>query len=276
MLASRQHEGSGGEIAESHWVDVDGGQLHVRVSGAGPLVILLHGWTLDWRIWLPQLALSNVRLVMPDRRGFGRSTAPPMLSAERDDIDRIANFFGERHFALIGLSQGAAVALDYARTGPDRLTAMSLIGAPLHAVVPEPGETPEIDRSAYAALVRNGRLDDMMALWRHHPLTQVTPDAQIMVDDILNAYDGRDQRVDQEPLHFAAQDIAALAVPILAIAGAQDSMWRRQVAAYVGTNAPDGHCEIIPNAGHLANVDAAAAVNGLLQGFLNTYHLKEL
>ena len=276
MLASRQHEGSGGEIAESHWVDVDGGQLHVRVAGAGPLVILLHGWTLDWRIWVPQLALSDVRLVMPDRRGFGRSTAPPMLSAERDDIDRIANFFGERHFALIGLSQGAAVALDYARTGSDRLSAMSLIGAPLHAVVPEPGETPEIDRSAYADLVRNGRLDDMMALWRRHPLTQVTPGAQIMVDDILNAYDGRDQRVDQEPLHFAAQDIAALAVPILAIAGAQDSIWRRQVADYVGTNAPHGHCEIIPNAGHLANVDAAAAVNGLLQGFLNTYHLKEL
>ena len=276
MLASRQHEGSGGEIAESHWVDVDGGQLHVRVAGAGPLVILLHGWTLDWRIWVPQLALSNVRLVMPDRRGFGRSTAPPMLSAERNDIDRIANFFGERDFALIGLSQGAAVALDYARTGSDRLSAMSLIGAPLHAVVPEPGETPEIDRSAYADLVRNGRLDDMMALWRHHPLTQVTPDARIMVDDILNAYDGRDQRVDQEPLHFAAQDIAALAVPILAIAGAQDSMWRRQVADYVGTNAPHGHCEIIPNAGHLANVDAAAAVNGLLQGFLNAYHLKEL
>jgi pimeloyl-ACP methyl ester carboxylesterase len=276
VLASRQHEGSGGEIAESHWVDVDGGQLHVRAAGAGPLVILLHGWTLDWRIWVPQLALLNVRLVMPDRRGFGLSTAPPMLSAERDDIDRIADFFGERHFALIGLSQGAAVALDYARTGSDRLNAMSLIGSPLHAVVPEPGDTPEIDRAAYADLVRNGRIDDMMALWRRHPLTRVISDAQTLVNDILNAYDGRDQHVDQEPLHFAAKDIAALAIPILAIAGAQDSIWRRQVAAYVGTNAPKGHCEIIPNAGHLANVDAAAAVNGLLQGFLNTYHLKEV
>ncbi len=276
MLASRQHEGSGGEIAESHWVDVDGGQLHVRAAGAGPLVILLHGWTLDWRIWVPQLALSNVRLVMPDRRGFGRSTAPPMLSAERDDIDRIANFFGERHFALIGLSQGAAVALDYARAGSERLRAISLIGAPLHAVVPESGETPEIDRAAYADLVRNGRFDDMIALWRRHPLTQVTADAQALVDDILNAYDARDQHVDQEPLHFTAQDIAALTMPILAIAGAQDSMWRRQVADYVGTNAPKGHCEIIPHAGHLANVDAAVVVNGLLQNFLNTYHLKEL
>ena len=276
MLASRQHEGSGGEIAQSHWVDVDGGQLHVRAAGTGPLVILLHGWTLDWRIWVPQLALLNVSLVMPDRRGFGLSTAPPMLSAERDDIDRISNFFGERHFALIGLSQGAAVALDYARSGSDRLRAISLIGAPLHAVVPEPGDAPEIDRSADADLVRNSRFDDMMALWRRHPLTRVTAEAQALVDGILNAYDGRDQRVDQEPLHFTAQDIAALAMPILAIAGAQDSMWRRQVADYVGANARKGHCEIIPNAGHLANVDAPVAVNGLLQNFLNAYHLKEL
>jgi pimeloyl-ACP methyl ester carboxylesterase len=276
VLASRQHGWSGGEIAESHWVDVADGQLHVRAAGSGPLVILLHGWTLDWRIWLPQLALSDVRLVMPDRRGFGTSTAPPMLSAERDDIDRIANFFGAKHFALIGLSQGAAVALDYARSGSDRLSAMSLIGAPLHAVVPEPDDTPEIDRAAYAELVRNGRFDDMMALWRRHPLTRGTPSAQDLVDDILAAYDGRDQHVDQTPLHFCAQDIAALAIPVLALSGAQDGIWRRQVADYIGAHAPHGQCKIIPHAGHLANVDAVDVVNGLLQNFLNTHHLKEL
>lgn len=276
MLASRQNGWSGGEIAESFSVDVADGQLHVRAAGTGPLVIFLHGWTLDWRIWLPQLALSNVRLVMPDRRGFGRSTAPPMLSAERDDIDRIASFFSAKHFALIGLSQGAAVALDYARGGSERLSAMCLIGAPLHAVVPEPSDAPEIDRAAYAELVRNRRFDDMMALWRRHPLTRVTPDAQILVDNILNAYDGRDQLVDQEPLYFSPQDIAALGMPVLALSGAQDSIWRRQVADYMGAHAPCGECKIVPHAGHLANVDAADVVNGLLQNFLNTHHLKEL
>lgn len=276
MLASRQHEGSGGDIAESHWIDVAGGQLHVRAAGTGPLVILLHGWTLDWRIWLPQLALSNAHLVMPDRRGFGRSTAPPMLSAERGDIDRIADYFGARHFALVGLSQGAAVALDYARGGSDRLRALCLIGAPLHNLVPETDDSPEIDRAAYANLVRAERLSDMMELWCRHPLTQVTPDAQKLVDDIFADYDGRDQRVDQEPLHFSAENIASLPMPVLALSGAQDSAWRRQVAEYIGGSAPKGQCKIVPHAGHLANVDAAEVVNGLLQNFLNTHHLKEL
>lgn len=276
MLASRQHEGSGGDIAESHWIDVAGGQLHVRAAGSGPLVILLHGWTLDWRIWLPQLALSNVQLVMPDRRGFGRSTAPPMLSAERADIDRIADYFGARHFALVGLSQGAAVALDYARGGSERLRALCLIGAPLHNLVPEPTDRPEIYRAVYADLVRAGRFTEMMALWRRHPLTHVTPDAQRLVDDIFADYDARDQRVDQDPLHFAAEDIATLPMPVLTLSGAQDSAWRRQVAEYIGANAPKGQCKIIPHSGHLANVDAADAVNGLLQNFLNTHLLKEL
>lgn len=276
MLASRQHEGSGGDIAESHWIDVAGGQLHVRAAGTGPLVILLHGWTLDWRIWLPQLALSNAHLVMPDRRGFGRSTAPPMLSAERGDIDRIADYFGARHFALVGLSQGAAVALDYARGGSDRLRALCLIGAPLHNLVPETHDSPEIDRAAYANLVRAERLSDMMELWRRHPLTQVTPDAQKLVDDIFADYDGRDQRVVQEPLHFSPENVASLPMPVLALSGAQDSAWRRQVAEYIGGSAPKGQCKIVPHAGHLANVDAAEVVNGLLQNFLNTHHLKEL
>ena len=46
-------QGESPAIAEIHWVDVTGGQLYVRSWGDGPLVLFLHGWTLDWRIWLP-------------------------------------------------------------------------------------------------------------------------------------------------------------------------------------------------------------------------------
>ncbi|WP_409643974.1 alpha/beta fold hydrolase [Sphingorhabdus sp.] len=275
-MASRQFEGSGGVSAESYWVQVAGGQLHVRTAGVGPLVIFLHGWTLDWRIWLPQMALLGVRMVMPDRRGFGQSTAPPSLAFERDDVLEIADHFGADDFSLVGLSQGAAVALDTARHYPERVRALSLIGAPLHHVVHEPADAPEIDRAAFAQLVRAGKLSDMLAQWQTHTLTQVAPTGVELLQDILADYDGRDQLVDQNPLAFTTQDIASLPMPVLAIAGAQDSDWRKQVAHYIGSHVPHGQTEIIADAGHLANVDQAGSVNWLLQNFLNTHFLKEV
>jgi len=273
-LACRHQTGSDDDIADPHWVPVTDGDVHVCATGTGPLVIFLHGWTLDWRIWLPQTDLRGIRLAMVDRRGFGKSTAPPNLSREYEDVLKIADYFEADDFALVGLSQGAAVALDCARKFGARIRAIGLLGAPLHHLVPEPHGLPEIDRAALAGLVRDGRLGEMMKLWRQHELTQVGVHARELLDMILADYDGRDQMVDQVPLAFAAQDITTLTMPVLAIAGAQDSQWRRQVADYIAIHAPYGQCNIVPGAGHIVNVDAADAVNGLLQNFLNA-HLTE-
>ena len=272
VLVPDQREGSDQRIAQSHWIDVEGGQLHVRTSGDGPLVMFLHGWTLDWRIWTPQLSLAqNMQLVMPDRRGFGHSTAPPELTAERDDIDAIADHFGASKMSVVGLSQGAAVALDYARTRPERLGSVALIGAPLHHVVHEPNDVPEIDRGAFSSLVRNGRLAEMLSEWQRHPLVQVSNEGQHLLGQILADYDARDQMIDQEPLAFSHSDIAGLAMPVLAIAGETDSTWRQDVARFIGTNAPLGETEIIPNAGHIANLDQPQTINTLLEKFLSKH-----
>src|SRR5262245_46573822 len=47
--------------------------------GAGPPVVLVHGWPLSRRFWEPQigpLAEAGRRVVVYDRRGFGRSSQP--------------------------------------------------------------------------------------------------------------------------------------------------------------------------------------------------------
>jgi pimeloyl-ACP methyl ester carboxylesterase len=268
-----QREGSDQQIAEPHWINVEGGHLHLRTAGDGPLVILLHGWTLDWRIWLPQLPLAKaMRLVMPDRRGFGGSSAPPQLTAERDDIDAIADHFGVTRFSLVGLSQGAAVALDYACHRGERLDAVGLIGAPLHNVVPDTDDVPEIDRAAMSALVRRGRFAEMLDAWRRHPLTHVSSERQNLLDEILADYDGRDQMVDQQPLAVLERDIANLAMPVLAIAGENDSRWRKDVAQFIGTHVTHGTTRIADDAGHIANLDQPDTINALLEAFLSAHH----
>jgi pimeloyl-ACP methyl ester carboxylesterase len=53
--------------------------LHVAEAGAGPPVLLLHGWPQHWYVWrdvAPRLAEDH-RVICPDLRGFGWSDAPP-------------------------------------------------------------------------------------------------------------------------------------------------------------------------------------------------------
>lgn len=271
-----QREGSDHDIADVRWIDVEGGKLPIRSIGSGPVVLFLHGWTLDWRIWLPQSALAqDMQIVFPDRRGFGGSTAPPLLAAERDDITAIADHFGAGRFALVGLSQGASVALDYARSNPERLNALILIGAPLHGLVPDTDNVAEIDRPALSALVRAGRLPDMLSQWRRHPLTQVTEENRALLDEILCDYDGRDQLVDQGALDMSLSHLHSLPVPTLALAGEKDSTWRKQVAQFIGENTPHGVTQFVPDAGHLANVDQPEAVNALIRDFFKNNSSKE-
>lgn len=243
-------------------VDVGDGALHAFTAGVGRDVVMLHGWTLDHRCWLPQLPLASaMRLVLPDRRGFGRSSAPADLAREWRDIDHLV---GTEDFVLVGLSQGASVALDYARHRPGRLKALVLVGAPLHGVVPHRESEPAIPRDRYADLVRAGQLPAMKADWATHPLVDTTDAAAPLLAAMLDDYDGRDLLAGLAPIEISEADIAALTMPVLAIAGVGDTGWRRQVATFIGRTAPDGRVAAIDDAGHLCNLDNPARFNAIL------------
>lgn len=251
--------------AASRNIDVGDGTLHVALAGKGREMVMLHGWTLDHRNWAPQLPLAEQeRLVMPDRRGFGQSTAPAGLALEWRDIDRLVE--GDR-IVLIGLSQGASVALDYARRRPERVAGLVVVGAPLHDVVPHDSDEDALPRSYYSTMVAEGQLDAMKAEWRQHPLTRISPAAQPMLDAMLDSYDGRDLRAVQQPIAITAHDLAALPMPVLAIAGDDDMPWRRRVADFIGATSPSGRTVIIEGAGHLCNLDQPMRFNALLRDF---------
>jgi pimeloyl-ACP methyl ester carboxylesterase len=68
---------------------VNGTSLYYEIAGAGTPVALIHGFTLDTRMWDDQFLplAAHYRVVRYDARGFGRSitwpSAPPRSSASR-------------------------------------------------------------------------------------------------------------------------------------------------------------------------------------------------
>lgn len=253
-------------------VAVHGGTLPIAMAGEaeGTPVILLHGWTLDHRMWAPQIAglAEECFLVMPDRRGCGRATAPPDLGREADDVIAIADALGLDRFALVGLSRGAVVALDAARRHGSRLSGLVVSGAPLPALV-EREEV--IDLAHFRTLAQAGDLATLRSEWAQHPLMQTrTPQAAALMAQVLADYDGRDLLVPSELPGFPSEALALLAMPLLAITGAHDTPWRRACAAALAATAPRAMHALVPDAGHLANADNPARFNALVSAFLRS------
>src|SRR5260221_1309774 len=64
------------------FVDTNGIRMHYVEQGAGPLVVLCHGWPESWysyRHQIPALAAAGVRVVRPDQRRYGQTEAPPPI-----------------------------------------------------------------------------------------------------------------------------------------------------------------------------------------------------
>jgi pimeloyl-ACP methyl ester carboxylesterase len=249
-------------------VAVHGGSLSLAVAGVGTPLILLHGWTLDHRMWQPQVAglAAEFRLIMPDRRGCGGASAPPDLAREAADVLAIADALGFHEFALCGLSQGAVVALDAARRFPTQVSALAVAGAPLAALA---AREEALDLEALRALVASGDLAGFRAAWGAHPLMRThTPAAAALAAQLLADYDGRDLLAVGEPPAITRADLAALAMPVLALAGVHDTPWRRACARALAETAPRGRHAVVGSAGHLANCDNPQQFNRIMRDFL--------
>src|SRR5262249_16753674 len=116
----------------------DGTRLAYARLGDGLPIVKAANWLshleLDWRFQVCRhwLALSSRRhtLLRYDARGNGLSDwAPPELSFERfvSDLATIFDAAGIERAPLVGLSQGASVAVAYAARYPERVSALILI-----------------------------------------------------------------------------------------------------------------------------------------------------
>lgn len=246
-------------------VAVPGGMLPVETIGRGPPLLLLHGWTLDRRMWRPQLALADrVTLVGIDRRGFGDATAPADLAAEPDDVLRVADALGIERFHLLGMSQGGRVALALGARASGRLLSLTLQGTALDG---PGGDDEAVPLAAMADAARRGDLAGLRRLWGAHPLMHATtPAGAALAAAMLADYAGRDLKGAASALAASAAAIAGAAFPVTAIVGARDTARRRaNVAALAAVGA---RAVVLPGAGHLCNIDAAAGFNAALAGVL--------
>src|SRR5438093_4797916 len=116
-------------------VSLNGFEMHYRVAGDGPPVVLIHGIGFNSAWWEYQVsALSRAyRVFAVDLRGFGDSHAPhqppPDIDALVDDLRAFLTEVAPSDASLIGHSLGGMLLLKFAGAHPELLASMVLVGA---------------------------------------------------------------------------------------------------------------------------------------------------
>ncbi len=162
--------------------EVNGVRLHYVASGAGKLLMFVHGFPEFWYEWKQQLEEfgKDYFAVAPDMRGYNLSSKPegvehyqvPLLI---EDLRALAHALGYEKFTLVAHDWGGAVAWAFAIAHPECLDNLIIINAPHPAVFQrELRNNPAQQKaSAYMLTFRSPQAEEILSANNYAALVQV-------------------------------------------------------------------------------------------------------
>jgi pimeloyl-ACP methyl ester carboxylesterase len=154
------------QTPQSHFVEVDGINVHVRFMGEGVPIVLLHGSFASlhtWEAWQEDLSPYFMTISL-DFPGHGLTGPDPEKRYSIRDYSQLVIRLMEKlnleKYHLAGNSMGGAVALQIASTRPDRVISLNLIdasGAPTIPVRELPDSTVKSNSNGGALIFRVAR-----------------------------------------------------------------------------------------------------------------------
>lgn len=123
------------------YAEVNGIRLHYVKSGAGRLILFVHGFPEFWYAWQNQLLEfgKDYQAVAPDMRGYNLSSKPSGVEHYQvgllvEDLRALAEHLGQKKFILVGHDWGGVIAWAFALYCPQCLEKLVIINAPHPAV----------------------------------------------------------------------------------------------------------------------------------------------
>ena len=246
-------------------------------EGTGAAVVLLHAFPLRCAMWGPQIAElgEDFRVLAPDLMGFGSSDAPDDPSAYSmdryaDDVALVLDHAGVQSAVACGLSMGGYVSLAFLRRHPERLAGLVLADTKGEADDEETRarRTAQQDkiRSAGARAVTDPMTTSLLGRTTLETNPGIVQRVRHLMDNpgpgLIGALEAMKNRSDSTP------DLGAVRVPSLVIVGEEDEIAPPDAARRLHEHIRGSRLDILPEAGHLSNLETAADFNQALGSFL--------
>ena len=275
-------------MLRDEFVTLHGSRFHYTEQGdpAAPPVVMLHGVTGHSRTWDEEGAAlaSRYRVIAFDQRGHGDSDSPidadyttPALAG---DVAAFVDALELETFAIVGLSLGGRVAIEYAGTHQARVTRMVIVD-----IGPDiaPEGMARVGRMMATAPERFATLEDVIAFQRaanpRYSETLLRERVQHGVRALPGGgftwkYDrglrdsvraGRFGR----PPHDLWPAWRAITCPVLLVRGAESDILSAEIAKRMLDEQPNARLVDVPGAGHTVPGDQPAAFTALLRDYLD-------
>ena len=240
-----------------------------------PKLLLLHGWTLDHRSMLKQARSLEpyFDVINVDRPGYGSNHRKPNLPEEHAYwLDYIKDKLNGEPVHILGVSQGARIALRIAVTHPSGVSSLALHGAAVDGVK-SPTQQQAIPLERYIELAKTDQLETLKQEWLAHPMMRegLTLDQREEIAHIVADYSADDLRTPQgHNFQFHSDVVVGLQNydnPVLVTTGSLEASERQYQAHWLRDNLRNVRFNSLEGAGHLANFSHSAVYNAVLQKF---------
>lgn len=247
--------------------------LHHRESGNGTPLVLLHGFPFTSESFAPQLggAITGARVIAPDHRGYGQSPdagGTATMEDLADDTLALLDRLGIGRAIIGGVSMGGYAALALLRRDPARVAGLALLDT---TALPDDAAGKERREQNAQLVLKNGTAALIDGLLPKLFAPSTPAEVRAPIEQQMRA--ARPQSVAASLRGMAArldtrEVLSRFAGPLLVVVGEQDAITPPERAKQMAELVKGSTLVVVPDAGHLANIEQPAVVNAALSAFV--------
>lgn len=264
---------------------LDGEDIHFVEAGAGPALVLIHGFaesTFNWREVMPELATTH-RVVAIDLPGFGFSDRNPRLAYSLDAharrVHRLMVQLGIERATVIGHSMGGAVAQRFALAFTDAVEAVVLASS-----LDASAEAPWLDNRRLRPAVRRFlyiglRSSALVRYGTRRTVLDIVADPSYATAEIIDGYarpilvPGTARALARLAEGVASEppaDLTVLDVPTLVVSGELDRSVPVAIGQGLARKIRGARHVVLPGVGHLTAEERPDLFLAEVRAFLAT------
>ncbi|MFU8773110.1 MAG: alpha/beta fold hydrolase [Anaerolineales bacterium] len=253
--------------------------MHYEIYGRDTPLLLIHAFPLNCQMWAPQIGdlAKEVKLIIPDMRGFGESDQPPetyRMEILADDCMALLDAVGAVQPVVIGgLSMGGYISLAFYRKYPQKVAGLILAATRASADTPEGKSNREAAAEKTKTLGVGALVSDMLPkmmapmTYTSHPELVMHVESMMQgasVNGVVGALLGMKERPDSQDL------LTQIDVPTLILHGTDDQLIPPQAAESMHEKIKGSKLSLVADAGHLLNIEQPQRFNQDVVEFLRS------